>query len=246
MAGLVFIDAKWDGNIELDKKTLDYLKQNKVKSVSLFASVQFLDVKKIVDQLKKLNIKVMITKAKRTNSSIQILGCDCYNDSFKENILSDSDMIIYVGDGLFHPKALLLAQIGYKDIKPVLLYNPISQSMCILDKKELIKEMNRMKRNLKMFVNAQTVGILVTIKFGQQYLNRALELKKYLEKQGKKTYIFIDNNIDFKEFDNFTFVDVWVNSACPRIGIDDIVNLAKPLINIKDAFNPIKALNKLT
>ncbi|MFA6022581.1 MAG: diphthamide synthesis protein [Candidatus Pacearchaeota archaeon] len=245
MTRVVFIENKWQEKVELNKKVIDYLVKNKIKSIALFASIQFTNVDEILKQLKELNINVLVTKAKRADKLIQILGCDCYSDCFKEDIISEADLTIYIGDGLFHPKALLLSQIKSQEIKPILAYNPISQTMNILDKKEIEKQINKIKRNLKLYFNAKTIGILVSVKFGQQFLQKALDLKNHLKSQGKNVYIFIEDSINPNEFENFNFIDAWVNSACPRIATDDILNINKPLINIKDAFNPLEVLDEL-
>lgn len=245
MVELVFIDAKWEGEIKLEKKLLDYLSKNKIKSVALFASVQFSNIDNFIKELEEKGIKVNITKAKRTSKPIQILGCDAYHDSFETPILEQSDSILYVGDGYFHPKALLLAQIKSQKIKSVIMWNPISKTLQILDEKIIQDQIKRYKRNLRMFVSAKTIGILVTIKPGQNYFQTAKRLKEFLEKQGKKVYIFIDDVLNLTQLENYTFIDAWVNTACPRIGTDDIVNIRQPLINLREASNPIKALEEL-
>ncbi|OIO41933.1 hypothetical protein COU56_00980 [Candidatus Pacearchaeota archaeon CG10_big_fil_rev_8_21_14_0_10_31_9] len=245
MTEIVFIDAKWEGIISLEDKLKNYLQKNKISSIALFASVQFSDADNFIKELEKINIKVYITKAKRTSKPMQILGCDAYHNSFHEDIISKSDAILYLGDGYFHPKALLLAQIKGQKIKPVIMWNPISKTLEILDEKIILEQMKKYKRNLKMFINAKSIGILVTIKPGQNYLMTAKRLKEFLEKQGKKAYIFIDNNLDLRHLENYPFIDAWVNTACPRIGTDDIVNIKQPLINIKEAGNPVKALEEL-
>ena len=96
-----------------------------------------------------------------------------------------------------------------------------------------------------MFINAQTLGILITIKPGQQYLNTAKNLKEKLEKENKKAYIFIDDTLNLNQLENYPFIDCWINTACPRIGQDDIVNIEQPMINLREANNPIKALEEL-
>ncbi len=245
MTQIIFIDAKWEGEITLEKKLEEYLNKNKTKSIALFASVQFSDVNNFIKELEKKGIKVNITKAKRTSKPMQILGCDAYHDSFETPILDESDAILYVGDGYFHPKALLLAQIKNKKIKPVIMWNPISKVIQILDEKIIENQIKRYKRNLKMFISADTIGILVTIKPGQNYFITAKRLKEFLEKQGKKAYIFVDNNLDLRHLENYPFIKAWVNTACPRIGTDDIVNIRQPLINLKEASNPVKALEEL-
>jgi len=75
---------------------------------------------------------------------------------------------------------------------------------------------------------ADNVGVLVSTKSGQQYLKNALLLKR----SKKNIYIFVDNTFNYAEMENFPFIDVWVNTACPRIGDDET---PKPLININDA-----------
>ncbi|MDP2672359.1 MAG: diphthamide synthesis protein [Nanoarchaeota archaeon] len=248
MVNLLLIDAKWEGEIKVTDKLKNYLKEKNIKSIALFASVQFTDLKNFIKELEKNKIKVNITKAKRTNENIQVLGCDCYEDSFKENIIKNSELILYVGDGLFHPKALLLAQkkeIKTNNFKPVVIFNPATNQINILEKKEIEKQIQRYKRNLRFFINSKTIGILVTIKPGQQYFNVAKNLKEKLKEQGKKAYIFIDDIININQLENYPFIQSWVNTACPRIGTDDIVNVEQPIINIKEAVNPIKALEEL-
>lgn len=245
MPKLLLIDAKWEGKIKLTDKLKDYLKKQKPKSTALFASIQFTDLKNFINDLKNLGIKVNATKAKRTNEKIQILGCDCYEDSFKENIIQNSDLILYIGDGLFHPKALLLSQIKSKDFRPVVIFDPISNQIKEITKKDIEKQIQRYKRNLKLFMNANSIGILVTIKPGQQYFALAKRLKEKLEKDGKKAYIFIDDTFNTNNLENYPFIQAWVNTACPRIGTDDIVNIEQPMINLREAFNPEKALEEL-
>jgi len=245
MTRLFLIDAKWEGKINLTNELKEHLKKKKIKSVALFASIQFTNLNEFIKELEKNKIKVNITKAKRTNEKIQILGCDCYGDSFQEDIIKNSDVVLYIGDGLFHPKALLLSQIKSKEFKPVIIFDPIANQIKEINKKDIEKQIQKKKRNLKMFINSRTIGILVTIKPGQQYFNSAKNLKEKLKEQGKKAYIFIDNNINLSQLENYPFIQCWVNTACPRIGTDDIVNIEKPLINIKEAFNPIKYLEEM-
>ncbi|HLP80061.1 MAG TPA: diphthamide synthesis protein [Acidobacteriota bacterium] len=242
----VTIDSKWDHEIVLGDDLISYLKKNNIKSVALFASVQFLDVTTVQKQLKGLNIIWKTTKAKRTNADMQILGCDAYHDSFEVDIISQTDATLYIGDGMFHPKALLLSQIySKKELKPVVIWNPVLNEMQIITVQDIQAQIDGLLANLKRFIGSKTIGILVTVKPGQQYLNNALKLKDMLEKQGKKAYIFIDDDIQLFLLENYPFIDAWVNTACPRIGTDDHVTIRKPLINIREAYDPVAAIGKL-
>ncbi len=245
MPELVLIDAKWEGEIKPTKEFKEFLKKNNAKSIALLASIQFTSLTDFIKEIEKLGIKINTTKAKRTNEPLQILGCDCYEDSFLQPIIRESDLVVYVGDGLFHPKALLLSQSKLKKIKPVIIFNPLSKKTSILDKSAIDKQIKKYKRNLKIFLNSEKIGILVTIKPGQQYFSLAKKLKEHLENQSKKCYIFIDDTINLNNLENYPFIKAWVNTACPRIGTDDIVNFKQPIINLKEAFDPVKALEEL-
>jgi 2-(3-amino-3-carboxypropyl)histidine synthase len=230
---VLFVDAVWDKEIVLGEDLIEHIRRVGARSIALFASVQFLKLDTVKKQLRELRVEVKTTKAKRAGSEVQILGCDVYPDSFENDVL-DSDMILYVGDGMFHPKALLLA--GRKD---VVVWNPISERMSVVGKDEIEKQLNKIKANLKRYLMADTIGIVVTLKPGQQHLELAKKLKKKLEDSGKRVFIFMSDSLDFEHFGNYPFVEAWVNTACPRIGTDDILNLEKPLVNIREALEVI-------
>jgi 2-(3-amino-3-carboxypropyl)histidine synthase len=243
---VIYIDAKFEGDLKLGKEVITYLKKNKIKSLGIFASTQFSDISDIENQLSEEKIKSVKTKASRTNDKVQILGCDCYQGNFEKDYFEKIEGILYIGDGLFHPKALLLAQRNSPNPKPVVLWDPFSKKMRVISEKDILGQINKMKQNLKAFILSKEIGILVTTKPGQQYLKQSLKLKKELEKKGKNVYVFLTDNVNFQDFENFNFVQCWVNTACPRIGTDDIVHIDKPIVNLIEAFNPEKALDKFS
>ena len=245
MVKTLFVDASWEGEIRLSEEVLSFLREKKIQKAGLFASVQFLKLDIVKKQLEEEGILVLTTKAKRTDLPMQILGCDIYSDSYTNDIFSDADLLVYVGDGLFHPKALLFSQLEKKEGKDVLLWNPLSEKMSFLKSKDVLLEVKKRFSHLKKFILARKIGILITIKPGQQYFDLSLKLKNKLKKEGKECFIFLDNTFDYTHFENYPFVDVWVNSACPRIGSDDLLHIRQPLINIRDAFDAEKSLKEL-
>jgi len=231
MVRYLFIEAPYDGEIKLNDNALEKL--SKYKSIALFSSVQFINgLNEIKQQLTDKGISVITTKAKRAKVEGQILGCDCMPDSFEDPKIFDMvEGVLYIGDGLFHPKALLLAQQDFTIKKDVCIYDPIGKVLNVLTSKEIEKQKNRYQANLVSYLGAKKVGILVSNKTGQQYLNLALELAK---KNDKEYYVFVGDDFNLLDMENFNFINAWVNSACPRIGTDDIVNIRKPMVNIKD------------
>ncbi len=230
------VPAYYQKEIVLTKEALNQLKAS--KKIALFAAVQFIKLDALITQLKDQGNEVLTTHGKRTSGKFQLLGCDCFSDSFQDkDTLNKADTILYIGDGLFHPRALILAQD-----KPVILYDPIAETIKTVSKKDLQKDLNKRKANIIKYLDAKNVGILVSTKPGQQYLKNAILLKN--KEKDKTCYIFIADAFSFSEMENFPFIDVWVNTACPRIGYDDAKNLPRPLININDALNPEKSLQE--
>ena len=77
--------------------------------------------------------------------------------------------------------------------------------------------------------DAQNFAILIGEKPGQMRRSLALKLKRMLAKQGKKGYLLALEHVG-PELIDFYPVDAFVNTACPRIAIDDSVKYAKPLV----------------
>ncbi|MBW2985380.1 diphthamide synthesis protein [Candidatus Woesearchaeota archaeon] len=234
---VLFLDAPYTGKVELCKKTIDFLKKNKVKNTALYASVQFVNkLEKVKEQLKKLKIKITTSKAARTHVESQLLGCVSYHESLNLSDLSKIDYFLYIGDGKFHPYALMYAQ------KEIICNDPMTESMNLITQEDLKSIINRYNASLKKFLASDTIGTITTVKPGQEQLFTALELeKRYIN---KKFYHFIDNNVSFDQLENFPFIDIWINTACPRIGTDDQEKFIKGVININDALNAEKILSK--
>jgi len=148
----------------------------------------------------------------------QVLGC---NASEAEKIKDKVDAWLFVGSGEFHP-----IQVALMTKQKVWLWNPVAQTLGILDEETIEKHRKRKQGELSRFLTAKSVGVIVSTKIGQKNLMRALELTK---KQDKDYFIFACDELDMGQFENFSFVDFWVNTACPRIP-DEATNM----INIDD------------
>ena len=70
------------------------------------------------------------------------------------------------------------------------------------------------------FLKADKIGILVSTKPGQENLKKAEMLKKKLNKKGKEVYVFVCDDIDVNQFENFN-IQSWVNTACPGLAKDN-------------------------
>lgn len=233
---VLFLDAPFSGTVELSKDTLTYLKKKKYKTVALYASVQFVNnLDAVRKQLQQHNIQAVTSHADRTHVQGQLLGCDNYHNSLNmsREEVKESDCYLYVGDGKFHPLALVYAQKDRHEMKEIVCNDPIQKKMSLMGVAGLKKILLKYRASLMKFLTAKTIGVIVTIKPGQEQFRPSLMLEKRYA--NKKFYYFIDNVVSFDQLENFNFIDVWVNTACPRVGFDDQEKFTGGVINLNDA-----------
>lgn len=183
--------------------------------IGLISTIQFShllpDLKK---ELEKKGKKVFI------HDNPNILGC---NSIAAEKIQDKIDAFIFLSSGEFH-----VLHTATKINKPIFQFNPITSEFSKFDtsKTKAIKE--RQEQLKEKFVLAKNIGILITTKPGQQKIKEAIKLKEVLEKKKEKNvFMFIANNLDLNQFENFPEISVYINTACPGLMLDDnrIINL---------------------
>lgn len=136
----------------------------------------------------------------------QILGCS----EFKK-----ANTYLYIGTGKFHPLRLT------RYSKNIYILNPETKQFYKLPNQEIINYNKQLQGKLNKFYATKSYGILVSTKPGQNNIKQAIKLNKKL----KNSYIFITNNININEFENFPQIKLWINTACPRIEHKNIINL---------------------
>lgn len=138
--------------------------------------------------------------------------------------------LLYIGDGLFHPKGLCL-----RLKRDVVVANPATQQAFVLKKEEVADIEKRLKGARLKFHTATNVGVLISVKSGQKTVQQTVpKIMKIQEKYpDKKFYFFGANTLDIQSLEDFPFIEVWVNTMCPRM-VDDDVKFPKPMLNVMD------------
>jgi 2-(3-amino-3-carboxypropyl)histidine synthase len=148
----------------------------------------------------------------------QILGCNFEN---AEKIKDKVTAFLYIGSGPFHPLGLAQATK-----MPAYIINPTTQKFSKVDEADVIAYEKR-KQGLKIkYLHAEKPGLIVSVKPHQQKWHQTFRWKDKLK---KKSYIFLTNTLDKTQMENFTDIDVWVNTACPRIEDVNMINIADVL-----------------
>ena len=164
-------------------------------------------------QYKKIAKKIEEKLKERVVGMQQVLGC---------TQLKTKEPILLIGSGKFHALSLSLQN----NTIYILEENKIKK----IDEKEVEKLKNRRKTAMLKFLSADSVGILVSCKPGQENLSKALKLKENLEKKDKSCFIFVADNINISELENFN-LECFVNTACPALVFDAF---DYPILNISD------------
>lgn len=195
------------------------------RKVAIFTTIQFQNsLKPVKEQLKAAGILVETFRPRRTRHEGQILGCS--TTKFE----TDADFL-YVGDGLFHPKALLLRNPN----KKVYSYNPKSGEEDILTPESTITIRKKIIGMYSKFLTSKNIGVLLSLKNGQ---NKAYLAKNLEEQYPDKTfYYFADNTYNFTSLQDFPFIDMYLNTMCERIGYDDMDVQGMIVMNLEDLWD---------
>ncbi|NQU98714.1 diphthamide synthesis protein [Candidatus Woesearchaeota archaeon] len=213
-----FVEAKYDKKVTIPKNVLDKVP----KKIMLFMTAQLIEQKdSLIKQLEKAGKKVLLTKPRHTMYEGQLLGCDT------EKVEGDFEAFFYIGDGMFHPEALII-----KNDKPVHIYNQAQKKYSLLTKKDADMTRKRLAAAKSEFVISKNIGVLVTTKQGQNKLRLFEKIKeKYPDKE---FYFLVNNNVEFDRLEDFPFIECFVNTACERIAYGDYKKFTKPVINFED------------
>jgi len=216
---IMMVEGRYTGEIDLSNLDAKQLP----RKIGLATTVQFLNH---VDEIKKFlqdsGKEIYIDKMRQKYEG-QLLGCD---QGGAEKIKDRVDAFLYVGTGVFHPLG-----IAINIDKDVFCYDPIHATMSKVDSEQVKKYNAKRKGAYMKFLQATEIGILVSLKPGQNNFKKAVELKKQLK--GKNCYIFAFDTLDFWQIENFPFIQCWVNTACNRI-LDDYEKFPKPLVDLSD------------
>ena len=220
---LHFVEAHAKDLVEIPKKVLDGIPEK----ICIATDVQFINqLDSFESSLKSAGKEVFRLKGAHARHLSQILGCS----HIKLNYPKFTQAFLYIGDGFFHPKALLLGSE-----KDVYIYNPFNREFKKLSRADTDRIKRKEKAALLKFLHSGKVGILIAVKPGQMGVQAHLEQIYSLEKKypDKKFYYLAFDTLDFLQLGNFPFIEVFVNTACTRL-VDDIDKFPRPMVNIDE------------
>lgn len=219
---VLFIEAY--SKIDVLNAVEESLKELKnYQKIGLVTTIQHLNVLKDIKELLVENDKQVLTKEGDGTREGQVLGC---NFSAIKDI--DAEAFLYVGSGNFHALGIKLFTE-----KPVFIADPYMNEVRNID--EFADRILRIRfAKITRAKEAEKFGIIVSSKKGQFRLHLAKNLKNIINKEGKKAFIIMMDNISPDLLLPYMNLDAFVVTACPRVAIDDANMYKKPILTPKE------------
>ncbi|AIZ56076.1 2-(3-amino-3-carboxypropyl)histidine synthase [Candidatus Methanoplasma termitum] len=221
---ILFVEIRADPDIE---NAIIAVSEKLPKKVGLLATVQYIGLmQKTKDILESRGKEVFIGKGDcRIFHPGQVLGC---NYSSAVSVNDSVEAFLYLGEGDFHP---LAAAFGVK--KEMFVLNPLSGEIRKVD-----EERDRLLRKrfaaIEKARTAESFLVIVCTKSGQDRSATADFLIKKVKERGKKAYKIVMNEIGPNALLPYK-VDAYINTACPRIAIDDSARYSRPMLTVTEA-----------
>jgi 2-(3-amino-3-carboxypropyl)histidine synthase len=156
----------------------------------------------------------------------QVIGCDYSN---AKSIEKDIEAFLFIGGGRFHALGVALSTM-----KLTIVADPYKCEAFSIGKEadNIVRQRwGRIQEAQKM----KSFGILVGLKPGQKSLERALQIRQKLEKSGKDAYIFAVEEVTPEALLEFPTIEAYVNTACPRLSVDDGLRFNIPVLSKNEA-----------
>lgn len=216
------------------------------RNIGLFSSIQHIHQFNVIKELLEKNGFNVYSSQSSDEGMVygQIIGC---NLSAAMKIRDKVDIYISIAGGYFHGIGLALVT-GRK----VLNIDPYTCRSIFLDKicKKIIAQR---LFYISKAIEAKSFGIIVSLKHGQFRINIAEKVKKRLVGINRNAEIIVFDEVNPDLLLNFNKFDVYINTACPRIAIDDAERFMKPILNIGEIkyifkgsvedYNPINTIS---
>lgn len=212
---VVFIEAR--SNVDLIpavRSALTLLTEDRIGVITTVQHVHRLE--EVCSLLMENGKECVVAKGDlRVSYPGQVLGCN-----FTATRV-DCAELLYVGSGMFHPLGVAIAT-G----KRVIAADPYMKTAVEVNPERF----QRIRGGyIARSMDAKVFGIIVSSKSGQERMELAMKLRDTAIRQGKEAHILMMDLVTPDQLLQFR-ADAYVNTACPRITIDDAERFHVPVL----------------
>lgn len=223
---VVYVDAKAKIDVRSAlKKAFPHIKN--WERIGLVTSIQHIHM---LDEARKELIKigktVVIGDSGQLKYAGQVTGC---NYSNAQSISKEVEAFLVISGGKFHALGVALAMS-----KPTIAIDPYENQAYSVDE-EAEKILKQRWACIEEAKKVEEFGVILGLKTGQRRIAEALEIQDKLEKNGKKSVLLALREITPEALMQFPTLNAYVNTACPRLSLDDAQRFRKPILSIREA-----------
>ena len=223
---IVHIEAKAKLSLKAAlKKTLPLIKP--WKRIGLVTTIQHVEhLNDAKEELLAAGKIVAVGDTGRLGYAGQVLGCDFSN---AQAVAKDVDAFVCACGGRFHAVGVALATS-----KPTVVADPYEVRAYSVD-----HDADRVRKqrwaSIQEAAEGQRFGVLIGLKSGQKRLEKALQISRKLQQATKKPTLLAVREITPESLLQYPSIDAYVNTACPRISLDDSTRFKKPVLTANEA-----------
>ena len=221
----IYVEARAKISVkEAVKKAIPLLKH--WSNIGLATTVQHVHT---LDEVKELLLKagktVVIGDAGQAKYAGQVTGCDYSN---AKSVSKEVDAFLFIGGGRFHAIGVALATA-----KPTIIADPYEKRARPIHD-EVQRILKQRWASISEAKKAERFGVLIGLKSGQKRVREAIEAKEKLEKSGKKATLLALREVTPEALMQFPRIEAFVNTACPRVSLDDASRFPKPVLTFEE------------
>jgi 2-(3-amino-3-carboxypropyl)histidine synthase len=212
---VVFIEARSNADVMPCIKTaLPLLKTTKLGLITTVQHIHKLG--EVTKFLREYGIEAIPGKGdSRVSYPGQVLGCNFTAAHI------DREEYLYIGSGIFHPLGVAIAT-G----KIVVAADPYMNTAMVVSPEKFLRKRSGY---IAKAMDGKVFGIIVSTKSGQNRIELAKRLAGIAKKHGKYAHLIMMDLVTPDQLLAFK-VDAYVNTACPRITIDDAERFHVPIL----------------
>ena len=222
---ILFLEARMDLDVRpVVEKALELLRP--YGPIGVATIVQHIHVlEDVVELVERAGHDALVGKAGgRALYDGQVLGCDY---TTVRNVEADVEAFLVVGSD-FHALGVAVAT-G----KPTAVANPYEGVARRLEE-EARRALARRYASIEEAREAERFGIIIGLKPGQMNMDMALRALELVREAGKKAFLMAADEVRPEYLADFTDVDAFVNTACPRLSLEDAGAFGKPLLTLPE------------
>ncbi|MCL7385612.1 MAG: diphthamide biosynthesis enzyme Dph2 [Thaumarchaeota archaeon] len=218
----IYLECRYDHDVDVEQlveKSIHVLRP--AKNIGLGMTLQWLN---LLERVKKAleDHGFSVFYGQQENGRLypsQVIGCDY---TAVKSVESKVEKFLIVGS-FFHGLGLSMMTD-----RCVVVADP--ETMRVEDMTQIAKRV-LMQRYAQIcaFRGSKRVGVILCTKPGQKREGLATTIVSMLRKAGKDAYLLVLNEVDERFLPDEVF-DAYVNTACPRISIDDNAKFKKPIL----------------